>query len=109
MFKACLLDLGIPVVRSMGPDVYCVRFTDLADVTLAGEDTNSLPTNSANWAIQANMTMQVVHICNQCASGRQSEWWPTLQTELNIICAKDVIAWVVHRSSVNVCVTVLIA
>ena len=32
---------------------------DLTDVTLADEDTNSILTDNANWAIQCNVAMQV--------------------------------------------------
>ena len=39
---------GIPVVRSMGPVVsYSATCWDLTDVTLADEDTNSIPTDNA--------------------------------------------------------------
>ena len=46
-----LSDPGIPGVRSMGPDVFnslqdC--FADLTDVTLAHEDSNSIPTDDVN-------------------------------------------------------------
>ena len=45
-------------------------FADLTDVTLADEDTNSILTDNAKWAIQGNVAMQVVpsdgQICNQC-------------------------------------------
>ena len=34
------------------------RFVDLTDVTLADEDTNSIPTDNANRAIQENVAMQ---------------------------------------------------
>ena len=43
---------------------------DLTDVTLAGEDTNSILTDNANRAIQGNVAMQVGN----------ATWWPTLQT-----------------------------
>ena len=33
-------------------------FADLTDVTLADEDTNSIPTDNANRAIQGNVAMQ---------------------------------------------------
>ena len=58
-----LSDPGKPGVRSLGPDVRpSVTETpcaDLTDVTLADEDTNSIPTDNANMAIQGNVTMQV--------------------------------------------------
>jgi len=34
-------------------------FADLTDVTLADEDSNSIPTDDVNWAILGNMAMQV--------------------------------------------------
>ena len=47
----------------MGPDVrpsLTTRdFTDLTDVTLADEDSNSIPTDDVNRAISGNVTMQV--------------------------------------------------
>ena len=56
----------------MGPDVtdsLTTRlFADLIDVTLADEDTNSIPTDNANRAIQGNVAIQVTppggQICN---------------------------------------------
>ena len=51
------------------------RFVDLTDVTLADEDTNSIPTDNANRAIQENVAMQCALIklsdltcidCMQC-------------------------------------------
>ena len=57
-----LSDPGIPGVRSMGPDVSnSVQdyFADLTDVTLADEDSNSIPTDDVNRAILANLAMQV--------------------------------------------------
>ena len=52
-----LLDPGVPEVRSMGPVLYNSMseppFADLTDVTLADEDTNSILTDNANRAIQA--------------------------------------------------------
>ena len=50
-----LSDPGKPGVRSLGPDV-CPSlterpFVDLTDVTLADEDTNSIPTTNAKGAI----------------------------------------------------------
>ena len=33
---------------------------DSTDVTLAGEDTNTILSDNANWAIQGNVTTQVV-------------------------------------------------
>ena len=37
-------------------------FADLTDVTLADEDTNSILTDDANWAIQGNVAMQVIQV-----------------------------------------------
>ena len=50
-----LSDPGVPGVRSMGLDVsnsLTTRgFADLADVTLADEDSNSIPTDDVNRAL----------------------------------------------------------
>ena len=57
-----LSDPGVPGVRSMGPDVsQSVQdyFADLTDVTLADEDSNSIPTDDVNRAILGNVAMQV--------------------------------------------------
>ena len=54
-----LSDPGVPGVRSMGPDVSHTPFADLTDVTLADEDSNSIPTDDDNRAISGNVTMQV--------------------------------------------------
>ena len=47
----------------MGPDVsnsVSTRgFVDLTDVTLADEDSNSIPTDDANKAVLGNVAMQV--------------------------------------------------
>ena len=43
-----LSDPGVPGVRSMGPDVTTRLFADLTDVTLADEDSNSIPTDYVN-------------------------------------------------------------
>ena len=52
-----LSDPGVPGVRSMGPDVSpslsTRRFADLTDVTLADEDSNSIPTDGVNEQSQA--------------------------------------------------------
>ena len=48
---------GVPGVRSMGPDVRHSLsprgFADLTDVTLADEDSNSIPTDDVNGQSQA--------------------------------------------------------
>ena len=57
-----LSDPGIPGVRSMGPDVSKSvqhHYADLTDVTLADEDSNSIPTDDVNRAILGNVAMQV--------------------------------------------------
>ena len=43
----------------MGPDVRPRAFADLTDVTLADEDSNSIPTDDVNMAILGNVAMQV--------------------------------------------------
>ena len=52
-----LSDPGVPGVRSMGPDVSPSLtprgFADLTDVTLADEDSNSIPTDDVNGQSQA--------------------------------------------------------
>ena len=50
-------------------------FEDLTDVTLADEDTNSIPTNDANRAIQGNVAMQW---CNLMANLRTNASGATL-------------------------------
>ena len=53
-----LSDPGVPGVRSMGPDVrqwLQDYFADLTDVTLADEDSNSIPTDDVNEAILGNV------------------------------------------------------
>ena len=61
--KLFLSDPGVPGVRSMGPDVRPSvshgAFADLTDVTLADEDSNSIPTDDVNMAIPGNVAMQV--------------------------------------------------
>ena len=67
--------------RSMGPgfskshslsitlkEIFC----NLTDVTLADEDTNSIQTDTANRAIQGNVSMQVFVF-------RTNVWWPKLE------------------------------
>ena len=66
-----LSDLGKPGVRSLGSDVTeSATCWDLTDVTLADEDTNSIPTDNANRAIQGNVAM---HWCNLVANFRQTD------------------------------------
>ena len=40
-------------------------FADLTDVTLADEDSNSIPTDDVNRAILGNLAMQVAPSCGQ--------------------------------------------
>ena len=59
-----------------------VRFTDLTDVTLADEDTNSILTDNVKRAIQGNEAMQVMQTGDQCkfaTIGSWASWWPNLQ------------------------------
>ena len=56
------------MVRSMGPDVSpSVQdyFADLTDVTLADEDSNSIPTDDVN--------------PRQCGNASGAIWWPRLK------------------------------
>ena len=52
-----LSDPGVPGVRSMGlglcPSLSPRGFADLTDVTLADEDSNSIPTDDVNGQFQA--------------------------------------------------------
>ena len=63
MAQFVLSDPGVPGVRSMGPDVsksvHTRGFVDLTDVTLADEDSNSIPTSDVNRAFLGNVAMQV--------------------------------------------------
>ena len=59
-FVQFLSDPGVPGVRSMGPDVRPSVTADLTDVTLADEDSNSIPTDDVNKAILGNVAIQVV-------------------------------------------------
>ena len=54
-----------PIFGSGGPSVTKTPCADLTDVTLADEDTNSVPTDNANGkrAIQGNMAMHVSQPC----------------------------------------------
>ena len=54
-----LSDPGVPGVRSMGPDICPRLFADLIGVTLADEDSNSIPTDDVNRAFLGNVAMQV--------------------------------------------------
>ena len=60
--KSFLSDPGVSGVQSMGPFVsHSLEelFADLTYVTLADEDTNSIPNDNVNKAIQGNVAMQV--------------------------------------------------
>ena len=87
-----LSDPGVPGVRSMGPDVHTRGFADLTEEILADEDTNSIQTDTANRAIQGNVTMQVMQVIepsgqlwNQCKWHQQITnkssgiWGPNLK------------------------------
>ena len=54
----------------MGPDVTERGFADLTDVTLADEDTNSIPADNARRAFHENVAKQLMHpggqLCKQC-------------------------------------------
>ena len=58
-----LSDPGVPGVQSMGlslcPSVTARGFADLTDVTLADEDSNTIPTDDVSRAFLGNMAMQV--------------------------------------------------
>ena len=47
---------------------------NLNDVTLADEDTNSMPTDTANKAIQGN----ALPFALQCGNANGATWWPNL-------------------------------
>ena len=58
-----LSDPGVPGVRSIGSDLSKSLedyFTDLTDVTLADEDSNSTPADDVNRAIPGTVEMQVL-------------------------------------------------
>ena len=61
------LDPVLPAVWSIGPDV-CPSWL-MADVTVADDDANPIPTNEAGRAVSGNMAMPVAppggQICNQ--------------------------------------------
>ena len=63
IFIIFLSDPGVPGVRSVCPDVCAsvthTPFADLTDVTLADEDSNSIPTDDDNKAVLSNVAMQV--------------------------------------------------
>ena len=56
---------------SLGSDLWVLisvrprGFADLTDVTLADEDSNSIPTNDVNRAILGNLAMQVAPLGGQ--------------------------------------------
>ena len=58
-----LSDPGVPGVRSMGlglcPSLTERLCSDLTDVTLADEDSNSIPTDDVNRAILGNVAKQM--------------------------------------------------
>ena len=59
-------------------------FADLTEVTLADEDTNSIPTDNVKRVIQGNVAMQVTqpggHLLAKFATNASGAiWWPNLQ------------------------------
>ena len=82
-----LSDPGVPGVRSMGPVVSNLPCWDLTDVTLADEDTKSIPTDNVNRAIPGNVAMHVTQPggqhWNQCKwrhlMTKFWTWWPNFQ------------------------------
>jgi len=83
MVSILLSDPGVPGVRSMGqglcPSVSPTPFADLTDVTLADEDSNSIPTDDVNrqsWAIWQCKWRHLVANIETNASG--TTWWPNL-------------------------------
>ena len=58
-YNVFLSDPGVPGVRSMGRDLSTTPFADLTDVTLADEDSNSIPADDVNRAILDNVAMRV--------------------------------------------------
>ena len=67
----------------MGPSVSnsLSSFADLIDVTLADEDTNAILTDSANWAIQGNVAMQITvsDNANYATVASGAIWWSNMQ------------------------------
>ena len=55
--RVFLSDPGVPGVRSMGPDETPRVCWDLTDVTLADDDSNSIPTDDVNKAILGNVAI----------------------------------------------------
>ena len=60
----------------MGPSVS--KCADLTEVTLADEDSNSILTDNANWAIQGNVAMQVTLVAKFGTNTSGAIWWPSL-------------------------------
>ena len=87
-FIEFLLDPGKHGVESLGPDVRMsiseTPFVDLTEVTLADEDTNSIPTDNVKRVIQGHVAMQVTqpggHLLAKFATNASGAiWWPNLQ------------------------------
>ena len=79
----CLSDPGVPGVRSMGPDVskslHTRPFADLTDVTLADEDSNSIPTDDVNGQSQAMWQCKWHHLVAKIETNVSGNtWWPNL-------------------------------
>ena len=91
-------------VRSLGPDVRPTPSWDLTDVTLAEEDTNSIPADKANRAIQGNVAMQW---CNLVANFRTNASGTTSCPnfeQIQIMVAKfSTCKWQVAPSSDQIC------
>ena len=80
-----LSDPGVPWVRSLGPDHRMsvhpsATFWHLTDVTLADEDTNSIPTDNANRAIQDNVALQWYKlVANFRTNASGATQWPNFE------------------------------
>ena len=69
-----LSDPGVPGDRSMGPDVSPRGF-----VTLADEDSNSIPTDGVNGQSQAMWQCKWCHLVAKIeTSASGNTWWPNL-------------------------------
>ena len=63
------------VLMSVRPSVTTRLCADLTDVTLADEDSNSIPTDDVNGAFLGNVAMQVA---NNETNASGTTWWPNL-------------------------------
>ena len=79
-------------------------FADLTDVTLADEDSNSIPTDDVNRAILGNVAMQVAPLYTQFivakleTNSKSANCWPNLQLMPNASSA----VWWPRRQPVHV-------